>query len=137
MLIDTRVSIRNSIPGFLDTSHASEPFSICIFRSPASVTGHLAPQGLFVLFQARSTLANDLVARSLITTRTASASTADAFDFLILLQLLSRYATDARAIEVGLLSLDAAQAAKLSEGKRQQAVLVWYRLRTIIALTFS
>ena len=56
----------------------------------------------------------------LIVARTASAPTADALDFLILLQLLPRHAADARAVEVGLLGLDAAQAAELSKYERQQ-----------------
>ena len=59
-------------------------------------------------------------ARFLIIARAASAPATDALDFLILLQLLPRHAADARAVEVGFLGLNAAQAAKLSKDERQQ-----------------
>lgn len=58
--------------------------------------------------------------RSLITARTASAPTADTLNLLILLQLLPRDTADACAVEVGLLGLNATQAAKLSRNPRQQ-----------------
>lgn len=58
--------------------------------------------------------------RCLIAARTASAPTADALNFLVLLQLLPRDAADACTIEVGLLGLNAAQAAKLSMSQSQQ-----------------
>ena len=51
----------------------------------------------------------------LIIARTAAAPTADAFNLLILFQLLPRHAADACAVEVGLLGLNAAQAAELSK----------------------
>ena len=51
----------------------------------------------------------------LIVARTASAPTADALDLLILLQLLPRHAANACAVEVGLLGLDASEAAELDE----------------------
>ena len=60
----------------------------------------------------------------LIAARAASAPTANALNLLVLLQLLSRHAADACAVEVGLLGLDAAQAAKLSEDQRQQLCLI-------------
>jgi hypothetical protein len=69
----------------------------------------------------RNLLACNLTTRSLITARTASAATADALDFLILFQLLSRHAADACAVEVGLLGLDAAQAAKLLQKGKKSA----------------
>jgi hypothetical protein len=51
--------------------------------------------------------------RRLIIARAAPASTADALNLLVLLQLFSGHAADACAVEVRLLGLDAAQAAQL------------------------
>ena len=51
----------------------------------------------------------------LVIARAAPAPTADALDLLILLQLFSGHAADACAVEVGLLGLNAAQAAELSK----------------------
>ena len=48
-----------------------------------------------------------------ITTRTTSTPTVDALHLLILLQLLSRHTTNARAVEVRLLGLDTPEAAEL------------------------
>lgn len=48
-----------------------------------------------------------------VATRAPSAPATDALNLLVLLQLLSRHATDARAVEVRLFRLDAAQAAEL------------------------
>jgi hypothetical protein len=52
--------------------------------------------------------------RCLVVARTASAATTNALNFLILLQLPPRHTADACAVEVGLLGLNAAQAAELS-----------------------
>jgi hypothetical protein len=49
----------------------------------------------------------------LVVARTAPAPTADALNLLVLLQLFSGHAADACAVEVGLLGLDASQAAQL------------------------
>jgi hypothetical protein len=86
----------------------------------------------------RNILACNLSTRSLVTARTASAPTADALDFLILLQLLSGHAADACAVEIGLLGLDAAQATKLLRKEKKSAnsscnILSFAQ----IALTFS
>lgn len=48
-----------------------------------------------------------------ITARAAPTATTHALDLLILFQLLARHAADARAVEVGLFGLDAAEAAEL------------------------
>ena len=50
-----------------------------------------------------------------IGTATSSASAIDALDNLILLEVLTGHATDASAVEVGLLGLDASETAELEE----------------------
>jgi len=50
-----------------------------------------------------------------VATSTSSASTVDTLDDLILLELLARHATDASAVEVGFLGLDASETAELAE----------------------
>lgn len=100
-------------------SYASQASFMCNPHEPCRQFGIPVLQHLAVL-TFRNLLACNISARSLIIARTASAATTDALDFLILLQLLPWHAADACAVEVGLLGLDAAQAAELSKNERQQ-----------------
>jgi hypothetical protein len=55
----------------------------------------------------------------LVTASTSAASAVDALDDLVLLELLARHATDACAVEVGLLGLDASETAELEESSQR------------------
>lgn len=91
-------SIRHCMPEYA-TAFASFPCQIDSGRHIPSQPSH-SPQ-----------LRNSY--HRLITARASSTATADTLDLLILFQLLPRHTTDACAVEVGLLSLNAPQTAKL------------------------
>jgi hypothetical protein len=75
----------------------------------------------------------------LVIARAAPAPTADALDLLVLLQLFSGHAADACAVEVGLLGLDASQAAQLLEKKLPVSAGAQFveKRKSATALTFS
>lgn len=55
----------------------------------------------------------------LIATSTSSASAVDTLDDLVLLELLAGHATDAGAVEVGFLGLNASKTAELEKSNQQ------------------
>ena len=55
----------------------------------------------------------------LVGTATSSASAIDALNDLILLEVLARHATDAGAVKVGLVGLDASETAELEESSQR------------------